>query len=800
MRHILQRPVRKSFQNIYLEVIIVILAVLISFNGFSQGDKPNYSSQDGYGFIYKRMAWDSVGMIPLASSPHIPYRAGGIKYDPSDSTRILVWTGNQWLQVGVNALEKEKLDRIELAKNFDELRSMTNLDTSVIYMMIRQKQISEWYYDPSDNTSVDDTASVIVTSGGERIKRFFGGIYRPEDFGAKGNGITDDYPAWQKMVNWINSQGTGGLIFCDARANYKLNTVINLPQLSNGKTLTVEGNSAKFTGNKIFKRRPPDFASQGSWQSVSIIIRNCEMRLSGTQAGSVAVDIGATYGSAFESNSIIGFDTAAVFRFGLMTSSYNNKMVDVNCGLVFTYGDVWGGGLSTSQSNGCVSRNDRVYGDNDFTGTSAFAFYAASDCQLKNFIAEGADMDYAVIYNDFGTTVTKGFSVENGHIEFVTGPDNSAFYIRQNGGQVKISEIYIQVCDTLILTENDNVVHMSLENWGFMPANCKIIDKAPIGNFWTFDKMFINFQAKNHLRTVANTGSFAADPVKVATYSASGITSGTAIYSIYDTLGRGLALNTGNMRLNNSNLIWETTNTNDIGSTPTSNAPRYVNAGTGFVTNSSDGTFRWGTGNGIGFGPVNNDNQVIRMVRGVGVGTAPTGSFGLPYGNTAQRTASNINGLIRVNSDSTTAELKMNNTWYPLATRDWVRSNSINSSYIKSGTYTPTLTGDANVDGTPTLLHATYTQIGNIVTCYVTMSIDPTANTTQTQVGITLPIASNFINVNDLSGTGSGSTSNGKAAYVQLTANISGDGATMIFESASTSASIVTGSFQYSIL
>lgn len=119
---------------------------------------------------------------------------------------------------------------------------------------------------------------------------------------------------------------------------------------------------------------------------------------------------------------------------------------------------------------------------------------------------------------------------------------------------------------------------------------------------------------------------------------------------------------------------------------------------------------------------------------------------------------------------------------------------------IASGTWTPTLTGVANVDGTPTLLHSTYTRNGSIVYCQLTVSVDPTANTTQTEVGISLPIASAFTGSNDASGQGAGSTGNGKANYVQVISDATNDRATLIFESASTSASIITLSFQYTVL
>lgn len=135
----------------------------------------------------------------------------------------------------------------------------------------------------------------------------------------------------------------------------------------------------------------------------------------------------------------------------------------------------------------------------------------------------------------------------------------------------------------------------------------------------------------------------------------------------------------------------------------------------------------------------------------------------------------------------------------PVYLKDGILYNMVYKVPAGSGSWSPTLIADANVDGTPTALHATYTRQGNIVTCYVTVSVDPTANTTQTEVGIPLPVASNFSTSNDASGSGSGSAGNGQATFVQVNANTASDRATLIFQSGSTSASIITLTFRYTV-
>jgi hypothetical protein len=69
-----------------------------------------------------------------------------------------------------------------------------------------------------------------------------------------------------------------------------------------------------------------------------------------------------------------------------------------------------------------------------------------------------------------------------------------------------------------------------------------------------------------------------------------------------------------------------------------------------------------------------------------------------------------------------------------------------------AGTYAPTMTGVANVDGTPTVTQAFFQRVGNIVRVEATVVIDPTAATTVTQARMSLPVASGLTAAGDLSG------------------------------------------------
>lgn len=73
-------------------------------------------------------------------------------------------------------------------------------------------------------------------------------------------------------------------------------------------------------------------------------------------------------------------------------------------------------------------------------------------------------------------------------------------------------------------------------------------------------------------------------------------------------------------------------------------------------------------------------------------------------------------------------------------------------SLITSGTYTPTLTNVANLDAS-TAYQCQYLRVDATVTVSGRVDVDPTTTLTSTQLGISLPVASNIGAVEDCAGT-----------------------------------------------
>lgn len=88
---------------------------------------------------------------------------------------------------------------------------------------------------------------------------------------------------------------------------------------------------------------------------------------------------------------------------------------------------------------------------------------------------------------------------------------------------------------------------------------------------------------------------------------------------------------------------------------------------------------------------------------------------------------------------------------YGLHNNATAQGNSTNQD-IRSGTYTPTLTWVTNV-ASSTARKCQWMRVGNVVTVSGQIDITATANNTQTTIGISLPIASNFWTSYECGGT-----------------------------------------------
>ena len=76
-----------------------------------------------------------------------------------------------------------------------------------------------------------------------------------------------------------------------------------------------------------------------------------------------------------------------------------------------------------------------------------------------------------------------------------------------------------------------------------------------------------------------------------------------------------------------------------------------------------------------------------------------------------------------------------------------------NGTGLAAGTWSASFTNVANLDSTPSGTTGTYLRVGNTVTASGVVTVNPTLTATSTQVGISLPVASNFANASECAGS-----------------------------------------------
>lgn len=121
----------------------------------------------------------------------------------------------------------------------------------------------------------------------------------------------------------------------------------------------------------------------------------------------------------------------------------------------------------------------------------------------------------------------------------------------------------------------------------------------------------------------------------------------------------------------------------------------------------------------------------------------------------------------------------------------------INDTGLAAGTYTPTLTNVANLAAS-TAYECQYLRVGNTVTVSGKVDIDPTLAATSTQLGISLPVASNIGAAEDCSGVAFASGIAGQGAAIL--GDAANDRAQLQYVSADVSNQAMFFTFTYQVI
>lgn len=627
-------------------------------------------------------------------------------------------------------------------------------------------QEGNWYYDPSDATSVDNTGTVLVTSDGKRIKRVFNGTVNVKWFGAIGNDTADDTTEIQSAFDTsfpvyipygIYKVSTGlvaknGIISDNATLKFYATTLTTLLKKETPGSVTginIDGTNVTNTTYGFFN----EFKYNPNKEIYSVNVNNI------TNTSGVAI------GMFMYRNSI-----------GNSFVDGNFTMKDCNISGITSSGSNFANGIAVVLNNqsintittieGCIIKNITPNAEGDGIQLLNNAFTLPTDASHKQkafinncFISSNVPMKRGIKVQYANTVVNNCMVIgDNVSIGFDTYVDNTIFnncsYLEFSGGveAVNIHGNFAKINNMNIKMNSSNTIAIRADGAGSL-----LIDNSQINYNGT--------AAANDLGIVTIHNSDAKinnSNIILAVSAGSGILlSGTSRAQADNVTIEG-AYNgfynlsaTGSLTVSNSLVTGATNGFYNTGNTgfelkvtdsniSVSNIGIYGSySGTHTLLSIRDSYFK-STNHGILSGPnCLVKDSYIDAISASGVAIAISGTGSIISGNRIN----NYNTGIQY--DGTTNTEVYSNTAigcaFPFTKVGYTRfieyenNSTVNDVPPTSGTYTPTLTAGSNMTAL-VLNSATYNRVGDIVTFRISVGFSTTASSSPTSFTATMPI------------------------------------------------------------
>ena len=213
--------------------------------------------------------------------------------------------------------------------------------------------------------------------------------------------------------------------------------IISVPKTA--YRLTIIGYGSKWYGG-LKRTTPTNNSDANEYVVARFVIEGIEFV--GSQ-NMVALDLGASYMSAYRDLKFDGFLEAIHLRFALRTLIENCEAVNCVNGFIADMGNWTGADNANSQSNHTTMTDCRAYMPSN--GQVAYGIYAASGCVVRDCIIEGFVVSKGIDFNGRNSNVVKDFTIENVHFECVNGSTVAFINIESfAGGTVTINKAFGQ--------------------------------------------------------------------------------------------------------------------------------------------------------------------------------------------------------------------------------------------------------------------------------------------------------------------------------------------------------------------
>ena len=525
----------------------------------------------------------------------------------------------------------------------------------------------------------------------------------PEWWGATGDNITNDGPAFNKLFRWMEANVFGSFEVRFLHNNYYTSDTIKLPRLlqslpnNNHPSVLISGYGVTIRTDKpicIFHRMPTSLVDAGTI--------NDAYRLSieglyfqgdrGISRGQTAIYISCLYGINCKSLYMAGFDTCMVGRFLTKPTISDCFFLYESVGFegaslmdIFFPGDTHT--VSATAFNHGKILNNRFFADGQLPAYSAVVLLGHDGCDVSGNIIEGVGPKYCFV-DDWQNTNTSGRTFYDNNWLEATGAQTPVDFLIKDGEVCRISNLKTTYADTLFDASQmapackvilDNVSYGN----GFAPIAFKGDGAGNTGQ--QFRCLNCDLNLANTLNNSTRWSSGVA-PFNLVTEYFQGANSGYEIANMGDI---HLRVNIkGNQ---NNNYIWAEgnlfagiDNNNYWGGFPGFNNFRPISLGIGtqglFIDTLAK--IKWTT-------PALNNGQTVALSvpkRNV-LAIESNGAVKLPFGITSLRPIADT-AYFRMNRDSNSLEfVDTTKTYQEIASRNWVRNNFVSGGVTTVGVF-----------------------------------------------------------------------------------------------------------------